>query len=60
MKKTADPRCLSYLKRWGNHGEGKEDVDMYNENDEDEVPGKLKPKLGSGWDGVWRMRMEQR
>lgn len=27
---------------------------MYNENDEDEVPGKLKPKPRSGWDGVWR------
>ena len=27
---------------------------MYNENEGEEVPGKLKPKPGSGWDGVWR------
>ncbi|KAF8431361.1 hypothetical protein BGX38DRAFT_1146662 [Terfezia claveryi] len=42
------------LKRWGKNRRGEEE-DMYNENGEDEVPGKkLEPKGRSGWDGTWR------
>jgi len=42
------------LKRWNKNGGEEEDGNMYTESGEDGVPGKLKPKPGSGWDGVWR------
>ena len=42
------------LKRWSKNGGEEGDGDMYNENGEDELPGRLKPRPGSGWDGVWR------
>ena len=43
------------LKRWSKYGgeEGKDD-DIYKENGEDVVLGKLKPKSEGQWDGVWR------
>ncbi|KAF8424488.1 DHHC palmitoyltransferase-domain-containing protein [Tirmania nivea] len=42
------------LKRWSKNGGEENDESNYNENGEDEVPEKLKPKAVSEWDGVWR------